>query len=107
MDMRTLRYVIKNIIKKEPEEPIAYYITCIYNNDDYRKQINNKDDNFYTNQITIDSNVIKNMNIDEKKIKKVFEFKEIWKNIDNDTKKYIKKTMKIMNVLTSKYILLL
>ena len=98
--MSTLRTVLTDIIDKSPKEPISYFLLNIYKNDEYRINILNQNDNFFMNQEYDEFT-----DGDDEKTAKLFEFKDLWKQIDDDTKNFIKKSMMAMVRICQKYIL--
>jgi len=95
--------ILSSIIHDAPEEPIAYFIMNVYKNDDYRTNILNQNDKFFVNH-HYDEHL---KDGDKDRIAKLFEFKELWKQIDTDTKNYIKKAMLALVKISQKYILTL
>ena len=96
--VKLISSIAEKIILNKPEEPIACFLLHIYKNDEYRINILNENDSFFMNY---DINGIENANM----IKHIFEFKSVWKNIDNETKTYIKRAMKALVLISQKYVL--
>jgi hypothetical protein len=90
---------IDKIIETRASEPISFFIKHIYSNDIYRKNINDGNEEFFSDQNFDD--IIKN---DQKKIKILFKFKSAWKHLKSDKKKYITNAMKTMVDICRKYI---
>jgi len=98
--MTQLRIVLEEIIIETPDEPIAQFIMKIYKNDDHRRSILASSDNFYTSAIgSMNTN---NMNTTKERL---FEFNNLWNQIDDDTKSFIKKSMKTLVKICQQYIL--
>jgi hypothetical protein len=93
--------ILSAIIHDAPEEPIAYFIMNVYKNDEYRTNILKQNDVFFVNH-HYDEHL---KDCDKDQIARLFEFKELWKQIDTDTKKYIKKAMLALVKISQKYIL--
>lgn len=96
--IKLLSIIVEKIISNKPEEPISCFLLHIYRNDEYRINILNENDNFFMNQ---DISEIKNSSM----IKQAFEFKDLWTKIDDDTKTYIKRSMKALVLISQKYVL--
>jgi hypothetical protein len=92
-----LSTLIEQIISNKPDEPISCFLLYIYRNDDYRINILNENDAFFMNHDISE--------IGNSMIKQVFEFKELWKKINDETKQYIKRSMKALVLISQKYIL--
>lgn len=98
--MQELRNIIEELIKKNPEEPIACFLLHIYKNDDYRTNILKENDKFF-----LDQKYEHLTRSDQSIVTQLFEFKELWKKIDQDTKIYIKRAMKGLVLISGKYVL--
>lgn len=83
--------------KSSPNEPISKFLIHICNNDNYRKNIVAGNDSFFINSVDID---IK----DKKDIDTLFKFRKYWTYMNDDTKKYIKESMKTMIKIADQYI---
>lgn len=94
--------ILNEIIDKTPDEPISCFIMNIYKNDEYRINILKQNDKFF-----LEENYDEFVSGDDERTTKMFEFKELWKKIDNDTKNYIKKSMMTMVKISQQYILAL
>jgi hypothetical protein len=95
-----MKFVLEQIIKKMPEEPISYFLIHVYENDVYRRNILEQNDSFF-----IGENFEKYTKNNKDKVSKLFEFKDLWKKIDNGTKQLIKKSMVALVKISQKYIL--
>jgi hypothetical protein len=95
-----LKFILEQIIKKMPDEPISYFLIHVYKNDVYRRNILEQNDSFF-----IDENFEKYTKNSKEKVSKLFEFKDLWKQIDDDTKLFIKKSMVALVKISQKYIL--
>lgn len=98
--MTGMQKMLIDIIDESPDEPISCFLMNIYKNDNYRRNILAQNDKFF---IGHDYNDVTNG--DEESKAKMFEFKELWKRIDNDTKSLIKKSMMALVKICEKYIL--
>ena len=88
---------LENIIETAYEEPIAFFILNVYKNDKYRENILKQNDNFFINEHFGAETNETGMQI--------FEFKSLWKQIDDETKDYIKKSMVALVKISQRYIL--
>jgi hypothetical protein len=88
----SLKDIFIDIMNKDPDEPISYFLLNIYKNDEYRHNILEQSDKLFNDQSHNDIN-------------KMFEFGKVWKQIDYDTKKFIKKSMMVLVKICEKYIL--
>lgn len=118
----------KKIVKTNPEEPIAYFIKCVYSVDNYRHGIIKGNDSFYMGQqysnVSTNTDALEDMiqssdtwnSLDvstqlyvKNRIKHVannmFQFKDTWQLFDIDTQSYIKNCMKGMIEICRRYIL--
>lgn len=87
-----LKGIFIDIMNKTPDEPISYFLLNVYKNDEYRHSILEQSDNLFVDQ-------------SHDHINKLFEFNKVWKQIDNETKKFIKKSMMVLVKICEKYIL--
>jgi len=87
-----LKYIFMDIMNRTPDEPISYFILNVYKNDEYRYSILEQSDKLFTDHSQNDIN-------------KMFEFKKVWKQMDNETKKFIKKSMMVLVKICEKYVL--
>jgi len=87
---------VVKFIKERPYEPVAYFIKYVYSNDEYRDKIFAQDETYFMNQnyneVPQDSSV------------KIFEIKELWNSLDDNTKKLIKLTFKHLADRTKLYV---
>lgn len=98
--------MIMQYIADYPEEPISNFLLHIYRNDQYRDCILRGDDDFFIEKEydeEYSGSVMSYFNKEEY-IRKIFQFKKIWKSIDNDTKNFIKKSMYCLVLISEKYI---
>ena len=91
--------LIRTIIEKRSEEPIAYFLEYIYKNDLYRTKLRDMDESFFLEQDF--SEITKN---NSKYIAKIFDFKELWLRFDEESKVLIKKLMFSLLTVSEKYI---
>lgn len=99
---KTAQCIINNIIAFKPNEPISFFILKIYSNDEYRHNILIQNDSFF-----IDNKMETLTEGDSNKMAKLFEFKELWKVCNEETKLFIKKVMLVLVKICQKYILTL
>jgi hypothetical protein len=100
--MSSMNILLQDIIDKTPEEPISCFIMNIYKNDDYRTNILKQNDKFFMEEEYDDF-----VSGDDERTTKLFEFKELWQKIDDDTKQFIKKSMMGLVKISQQYILTL
>lgn len=92
-----IKVILENIIETAYEEPIAFFILNVYKNDKYRENILKQNDNFFINEhFGAETN---------ETVMQIFEFKSLWKQIDDETKDYIKKSMVALVKISQRYIL--
>ena len=77
---------IVKFIKERPTEPVAYFIKYVYSNDEYRDKIIAQDESYFMNQNYSE--------VPQYSSVKIFEIKELWTSLDDNTKKLIKLTFK-------------
>lgn len=94
--------ILENIIKYRPETLITYFLMNIFKNDEYRLNILKQNDDFFINH-----NYDNLTGGDDSKISKVFEFKNLWKKVDGETKNFIKKSMLALVKICQSYVLTL
>lgn len=82
---------IKMFINDRPSEPISQFIVYVYSNDDYRRRIKEENDSFFLGQ-----NYNHITSGDKHKISKMFEFKDLWKEMDNNMRGLVKSVMKLL-----------
>jgi hypothetical protein len=99
-NMSKLRLVLQSIIKDNPEEPISRFLLNVYKNDAYRHQILQQNDHFFMDEIDN-----KFSDTDSDTIAKLFEFKTLWTQVDDDTKDFIKKSMMALVKICQNYVL--
>lgn len=104
-NMAKLKLVLTSLIIDTPNEPIACFLLNVYKNDDYRINILKQNDKFFINEVN--TNLENISNGDNNNARKLFDFKELWEVIDNDTKTYIKKSMMTLVKICSRYIMTL
>ncbi len=80
---------IETFFKHRPREGIALFIQNVYSNDEYRTSIKNGDDTFFLHE---SFNEAKSEGYESK----IFEFKDLWKNLDEDSKSLIKESMQML-----------
>ena len=94
-----MKKIAETIIPIRPAEPISYFLIHIYQNDEYRKQIEDENDKFFLRE---NFNSITNGNTSL--INKLFEFKQIWGKINENHKLFIKKSVKTLVSISTLYI---
>lgn len=98
--MSGMKYIFEKIIEESPEEPISCFLINVYSNDNYRLNILKQNDKFFMDEQY--ENVI---NGDRDKVAKLFEFRNLWKKIHDDTRCFIKKSMSALVKISQKYVL--
>lgn len=83
------RVMLKNFFKFKPNDVIAYFVYYVYSYDDFRKKIKDGDDKFFMEQ-TYDDAKIKGYEV------RIFEFKDIWMRMDDNSKRIVKESMKML-----------
>ena len=101
-NMLKMRLILENIINTAHDEAISYFLINIYMNDKYRSNILKQNDDFFLNE-NYDTMTENN----KEKIAQIFQFKDLWTQIDLDTKNFIKKSMIALVKISQKYILML
>ena len=81
--------MIQNYFKFKPNEIIIMFLDNIYADDDYRKNFKEGNDNFFM------SHSCEHM-IDAGYGARIFEFKDIWGKMSNDTKLFVKESMSML-----------
>jgi hypothetical protein len=98
--MAGMELILSDIIEKMPQEPISVFLINIYKNDEYRLNILKENDKFFMEESYDDFT-----GGDDERTTKLFEFKNLWKQIDQETKDFIKKSMMTLVKICQKYIL--
>ncbi len=83
------KIMIKNYFKFKPNEVIIMFLDNIYADDVYRKNIKDGNDNFFLTQ-SYDNMV--NAGYESR----IFEFKDIWGKMSNNTKLIVKDSMSML-----------
>lgn len=83
------KIIIKNFFKFKPNETIIFFLESVYSYDDFRKKIKEGDERFFMEQSYDDA-----MNAGYEK--RIFEFKDIWLRMNNQTKKIVKESMAML-----------
>jgi hypothetical protein len=92
-----IKIILENIIETAFEEPIAFFVLNVYNNDKYRENILKQNDDFFLSEHFGTES--------DETMMQIFEFKTLWGQIDEDTKKFIKRSMIALVKISQKYIL--
>jgi hypothetical protein len=79
---------ISNFFRFKPKEIIIMFLDNIYSNDDYRKQIKAGNEDFFMSQ-TYD-------NLKSEYDSNIFEFKDLWANMNKSTKLIVKESMQML-----------
>lgn len=98
----TIKFYRDEILKLESKQSNIIIDTFVLNALQYEDQILQGDDDFFLNQ-TFDDITSKNENSDNL-ILKIFEFKNIWKKINDNNKTHIKNYMKILCQIARVYV---
>lgn len=96
----TYNEVITEIITEKPLEPISLFILYVYKDQEYREAILAGKESFF-----IDGDHNKMTQGDRTKVAQMFQFKNSWKNFDEDQKDYIKNATKMLVQIAEKYII--
>jgi len=104
-NMSQLKFILEQIITAEPNEPISCFLLKIYKIDEYRINILAQNDKFFIDEIDNSSDAtISEYECDQDTMNKLFEFKNLWQEIDDDTKTFIKKSMMTLVRICDYYI---
>lgn len=98
---------IKKLIFINKVEPISMFIKNVYSDDECRISLKDGKDDFFINASTKDilkKNNEKKLFSNEIIVEKFFEFKNHWKNLNDETKHTIKQIMSTLIDITEKYI---
>lgn len=108
-NMIQLKIILENIIIESADEPISCFLLKVYKHDNYRINILAQNDKFFIDEINnnSDDDTISEYAHDQDTMDKLFEFKNLWQQIDNDTKIFIKKSMMTLVRICDHYIPLL
>lgn len=93
--------LIRTFIDCKPSEVIARFIQRLYSVDIYIQSIKNKDENFFLNH-TYDELKGHKWSDDN-----MFEFKDLWFRLEDESKELIKESMLLLVEHTEKYITIL
>jgi hypothetical protein len=104
-DISIAKSLIEKIVTEHPDKGMSMFLLNVYGNDEYRKNILLQNDNFFINNEYEHLHDKSNADLTGWRMEKIFQFKELWKLIDNDTKNYIKKSVMIMIKICEKYLL--
>lgn len=91
--------VICNMIKEKPTEIISLFIVNVYNNELYRTSILESDDSFF-----IKNELSELTKSEQNKIDVLSFIRECWKELNNESKKFIKESMKTLVKLCELYL---
>ena len=92
---------IKEFINTDKQEPIAYFLKYIYEDDVIRYKIKTMDDTFY-NKFVKHTSLLKNWK--GYYINNMYNFSTIWGKIDTEYKNIIKRSMSSLIIICEKYI---
>jgi hypothetical protein len=99
MKMNIYHDAFLNIINKKKELPIIQFLKHVYSNKEYKKNILERNDDFFLNY-NIDG-----YGLEKLILNKVFSFKKIWKDMDDKDKEYIKDCLVGLVKVSHKYLL--
>lgn len=88
------KIMIYPLLNNDNPKGILMFIKHIYKNKEYRENIRKGNDKFFIEQENINSN----------EYKKIFGMGDLWLSLDDETKKYIKKSLLTMVIISEKYI---
>lgn len=94
---------IKGIIKERPAEPIAYFIRYIYKIDEYREKLREMDGQYF-HDIKFEE---KHARLKDNDIKRMFDMKDMWNDLDNGGRHLVQKVMKRFVTLCDDYVIVL
>jgi len=89
-------------ISNHSKEPINMFLKKVYSNDKYRHNIIEENEDFFMND-TFDDVPDKDK---DDAFKYIFHFRDLWKQISEDTKIYIKKSMYVLVKICEEYLLI-
>jgi hypothetical protein len=92
----TYKQTILLLFKEKPKEVIIFFMENIYVNDEYRLKIKKGDDAYFLKQNYEPS--------DATDTAQIFEFKDLWRSLDDNMKSMIKQTMKRMIDYVEEYV---
>jgi hypothetical protein len=95
--LSTYAGVINMMANNKSTDLLSMFIVTIYQNDDYRKNILLENDKFF---LTNNYQELK----DQKDINIMFKFKEYWKDMNNELKGYLIKSLVTLVKVAEKYI---
>lgn len=99
-NVKNIRSGLQIVINNSPDVPITLFMHHIYSNDDYRKNIYEQNDKFF-----VDHDYTNHTKGDKEKILQIFAFKSMWNQFDEDTRNFIKKSMRGLMVICYNYIM--
>ena len=77
---------------------MLFFITNIYSNDTYRKNINEGNESFFL------GNTYDEIGNDKNSVNTIFQFKSCWGKLSSSNKNYIKDAMKTLVRISTQYI---
>ena len=92
---------METVIEKKKKEPISLFLIHIYKNDEFRENILKKNDDFFLNDDDKYDKLIKG---DLNKMKKLFEFKDYWGQMNEKLKEYIRNSCVTLINISEVYI---
>lgn len=99
MNMKLYYDTFDKIIQKDKSIPIIQFLRHVYANDKYKDNILNRNDEFFLNY------EVKGYGLQKIIINKIFSFKKIWKDMEQDEKDYIKNCLVCLVKISHKYLL--
>jgi len=96
---KKLKFLFNTFISNSSKKPINMFLEKVYSNDEYRKNIIDQNEEFFMN------NDFSNIN-DKDDLTHVFEFKELWKTVNVETKLFLKKSLFTLVKLCEKFLLI-
>ena len=94
--------VLEQIIKNKPDKIIILFTKYVLK---YKQEIDNGDDAFFLNNpFSQEVDILKTKNLEYNVVKRIFEFKEIWKKFSADNRQVIIKYMQFLCKLSLNYL---
>lgn len=99
MNMKIYHDAFQKVIEKNQKIPIIQFLKHVYANEEYKKNILSKNDDFFLNYD------IKGYGLQKIIISKIFSFRKIWNDMEDSDKEYIKNCLVGLVKISHKYLL--